>query len=574
MNKRWTLPMLFIILLLLAGCQSYTAREGKEVITLPSSDEAPLVTKFSTLQARKQEVLDAELASRKAAEEQMQALEEQKARELIAQQQAQAEQQRQMQAQQLEQSRQQAWDEAQASLADLKQKNIQLQKNKEELEARLDAALQALTASEGASGSASEQLLLTMQDLDDLTRSYETLTYHANELEGLLTEQQVVNRTLQQALGEAEQAALEREEELKSRHALQIQELKETIENLHAEMDMLKAQLEVKASTLEEKLRLEQEREEQARRLAEQKQQELALQQAQQQQWEEEQRIRQAALEEQYRQIPPISSLTFPRTYSTDKSTTLLEDQSQLHVMMLPLDDAPWSSKTMAMEVSNSISDLSYPVLFVTGHMQNVIEVVRAVGMHAVLVEGGAIITSLPIISSSRHGASVQLSEKKTLRLALAYLSEYEVLSTFSAGGDWQTVQKNITQSRQDALKATIEEGSLTEPTILAASLFEPSHQDWNTFSPIAYRQIDYLWPLTTQLEDAQFYDVYRATHFSSATDAGNTFLKGALKERIDYLFSRKVLPLSSSMLTIGGESVTDADGIARYGLVASFLVP
>lgn len=39
-------------------------------------------------------------------------------------------------------------------------------------------------------------------------------------------------------------------------------------------------------------------------------------------------------------------------------------------------------------------------------------------------------------------------------------------------------------------------------------------------------------------------------------------------------MFSRKMLPLASSMLTIGGESVADADGIARYGLVTSFLVP
>ncbi|MPN54356.1 hypothetical protein SDC9_202026 [bioreactor metagenome] len=63
-------------------------------------------------------------------------------------------------------------------------------------------------------------------------------------------------------------------------------------------------------------------------------------------------------------------------------------------------------------------------------------------------------------------------------------------------------------------------------------------------------------------------------THFSSATDAGNTLVKKDFKERIDYMFSRKMLPLASSMLTIGGESVADADGIARYGLVSSFLVP
>ena len=242
--------------------------------------------------------------------------------------------------------------------------------------------------------------------------------------------------------------------------------------------------------------------------------------------------------------------------------------------MLLPLDDTPWSEEGMALEVKNSIKDLSYPVIFLTGHMQNVIDVVREIGVHAVLVEGGAIITTLPIVSSSKHGASVQFSEKKTLRLSLSYLPEYKVLSTFASGGDWKAIQKEITGSRQEKLKAIIGEGSITEPTLIASSLFEPSHQDWNTFSPITYRQVDYLWPLTTLLEDEQFYDTYRATHFSSATDAGNTFFKGNLKERIDYLFSRKLLPLSSSMLTIGGESVADANGIARYGLVASFLVP
>jgi len=574
MNKRWLLPILLVILLFTAGCQSYTARQGKSAITIPAADEVQVVTKYSTLEAERQAILEAELARQEFEQEAEAARVKAEQEALRAQQQREVEERRLLEQQQLEQSRQQAWDEAQATIASLTEKNALLEQSKKDLESHLDTTLQALAASKGESGSTSEQLVSTMQQRDDLTQAYQTLTYHANELEGLLTEQQVINRELQRVLAENEEARLANESAMQSQHALEVQILQATIQNLGEEMAILKIQLEEKASTLEEKLRLEQEREAEAKRLAEQKQQELAQREAEQQRLEEEERIREAALQAQYRQIPPLASLTFPRVYATDTPTILLTDQSQLHVMLLPLDDTPWSEKGMALEVKNSIKDLSYPVIFLTGHMQNVIDVVREIGVHAVLVDGGAIITTLPIVSSSKHGASVQFSEKKTLRLALSYLPEYEVLSTFASGGDWKAIQKEITGSRQEKLKAIIGEGSITEPTLIASSLFEPSHQDWNTFSPITYRQVDYLWPLTTLLEDEQFYDAYRATHFSSATDAGNTFLKGNLKERIDYLFSRKLLPLSSSMLTIGGESVADANGIARYGLVASFLVP
>ena len=574
MNKRLLLPILLVILLFTAGCQSYTARQGKSAITIPAADEVQVVTKYSTLEAERQAILEAELARQEFEQEAEAARVKAEQEALRAQQQREVEERRLLEQQQLEQSRQQAWDEAQATIASLTEKNALLEQSKKDLESRLDTTLQALAASKGESGSTSEQLVSTMQQRDDLTQAYQTLTYHANELEGLLTEQQVINRELQRVLAENEEARLANESAMQSQHALEVQILQATIQNLGEEMAILKIQLEEKASTLEEKLRLEQEREAEAKRLAEQKQQELAQREAEQQRLEEEERIREAALQAQYRQIPPLASLTFPRVYATDTPTILLTDQSQLHVMLLPLDDTPWSEKGMALEVKNSIKDLSYPVIFLTGHMQNVIDVVREIGVHAVLVDGGAIITTLPIVSSSKHGASVQFSEKKTLRLALSYLPEYEVLSTFASGGDWKAIQKEITGSRQEKLKAIIGEGSITEPTLIASSLFEPSHQDWNTFSPITYRQVDYLWPLTTLLEDEQFYDAYRATHFSSATDAGNTFLKGNLKERIDYLFSRKLLPLSSSMLTIGGESVADANGIARYGLVASFLVP
>ncbi|MDT3357764.1 MAG: hypothetical protein LIR47_00310, partial [Spirochaetota bacterium] len=368
MNKRLLLPILLVILLFTAGCQSYTARQGKSAITIPAADEVQVVTKYSTLEAERQAILEAELARQEFEQEAEAARVKAEQEALRAQQQRVEEERLLLEQQQLEQSRQQAWDEAQAAIASLTEKNALLEQSKKDLESRLDTTLQALDASKGESGSTSEQLVSTMQQLDDLTQAYQTLTYHANELEGLLTEQQVINRELQRVLAENEEERLANESAMQSQHALEVQTLQATIQSLGEEMAILKIQLEEKASTLEEKLRLEQEREAEAKRLAEQKQQELAQREAEQQRLEEEERIREAALQAQYRQIPPLASLTFPRVYATDTPTTLLTDQSQLHVMLLPLDDTPWSEKGMALEVKNSIKDLSYPVIFLTGH--------------------------------------------------------------------------------------------------------------------------------------------------------------------------------------------------------------
>lgn len=508
MNTRRSLLLILIILVILVtGCQSYTAKEGKTRLTLPAGQEAPLVTKYSVLEAQKQEAL---------------AKQEEEAQQLL-----------------LEQRKQQeAWEQ--------------------------------LTNAEGLS----TELTSIESRHEELVRSFEQLSYQKGELETLLSEQQLINEHLQMALTQAQADHQTELSALIAAHEQKIEQLGATIRSLQTDNSLLKAQLEEKTLTLEEKVKLEQQRAEQVQK-AEQEEAErlhqLALEQERLARQEEEQKLLQLAL---HQQIPPLTELTYPRLYTTDKETILLDENAQLDVMLLTLDDQMWDSQEMVREVNASISDLSYPIIVATGHMQNVIDLVREMGQHAILVRGGAIISRLPIVKTDEYGASVQFSEKKTVRVSVANLPEYEVLEAFQAKGDWQTIQKQISPERLAALKAITAKGPVTEPTIIGASLYEPSHQDWNTFSPVTYRQIDYLWPLTAQLEEDQFYDVYRATHFSSATDAGNTLFKEDLKERVDYLFSRKLLPLTSTMLTIGGESVPDEQGIARYGLVASFLVP
>lgn len=555
-TRRLLLLILLSVTILFSGCQSYTAKEAKSRLALPPEPETTLVTKYSVLEAEKQELLAKQEAEELQLHQQMEQEEAQRKQALAWEQLTQAE------------------ADARNAIALLTEEKQTLQDQLDQLQAQLAQTSTTLSSQELTAEGLTNELTSIESRYAELLLSFDQLSYHASELETLLSEQQLINDHLQEFLTQAQTDHQAEMAALLASHEQEVAELLATIRSLQTDNTLLKAQLEEKTLTLEEKTRLEQQRAEQTRKAEQEemeRQQQIALEQQRLAQLEEEQRLRQLAL---HQQIPPLSELTYPRLYTTQAPTIHLEENGQLDVMLLPLDDRMWDSKAVVKEVHTSISDLNYPVMLVTGHMQNVIDLVREMGLHAVLVRGGAIISRLPIIKSDEYGASVQFSEKKTVRFSVANLPEYQILEAFQAKADWQTLQKKITPNRLAALKAITAQAAVTEPTILGASLYEPSHQDWNTFSPIAYRQIDYLWPLTAHLEEEQFYDVYRATHFSSATDAGNTLLKGELKERLDYLFSRKLLPLSSSMLTIGGESVPDGQGISRYGLVASFLVP
>jgi len=164
MNKRWLLPILLVMLLFTVGCQSYTASQGKDAIQLSASEGTLPVTKYSTIEAERQAILDAEMAKQQLEEAQRKAEAEEQERMLAARQAMEAEQQ-------LQQSRQQAWDEAQANIASLVEKNTLLERSNEDLQARLDATLQALSAIEGEQGSTSEQLVIALQQLEELTQA-------------------------------------------------------------------------------------------------------------------------------------------------------------------------------------------------------------------------------------------------------------------------------------------------------------------------------------------------------------------------------------------------------------------
>jgi flagellar biosynthesis GTPase FlhF len=379
------------------------------------------------------------------------------------------------------------------------------------------------------------------------------------------------------AAKEAEEAAARQQEEAEEQENAW-EDAQRQIASLTAKNEQLEATLaQLRQTVAEQELqaRLEAEAaEREAQAKAEQEAKAAAAEAERVQKMEEEARQLQLAREQQARQIPPLDQITFPREYSVGNQPMLSVAGDPLDVLMLPLDDIPWTDEEMADEIARSIGDLHPAILFVTGAMENVIEITKRVGMDGVLFEDGAILSVYAVTDMDDYGMEIRYSEDRQVRLSIADLPQYSVVQAFRNDGDWKTIQQAESQDRIDQVKAIIAKGDLATPTIVGASLYEPSFRDWDIFSPIAYRQMEYAWPLADTFEQEAFYDTYRTTHFDAATDAGNTIDAGDLKERIDYLFARKVLPLHVTVMTAGPLSVPGDDKIARYALYGSYLIP
>ena len=553
MNRRLVILLTLLITLMLLGCQSYTSRDGLASIQpLPPQKEEPIITKYSILQEQKAEKENAILRAQQEQEAALALAQEKKAKT------------------ELQTKLTSLTEEKKSLLVQIDQLKTTLEKQKTtliELQNLNEAQAQELSQTQAervlSALKTEEKYQASLQNAATLTEANAKLNQQILELQALLEEKESTIR-------QTEQLAAEKTAQMTA----QLQTVEDTLEELRSDNTVLQAQLAEKNLTIEEKIRLDQQRQEEAKRLADARLEAKKAQETEARLQAEALEAERLALEKERMQIPPLSSITYPRIYSTEKNSTLAKDGDKLRTIMLPLDDVAWKNPKMANEVYTSIKDLSVPVVFVTGHMENVIALVKEMRTDAVLFSTGAIITTFPIVKTSDFGVTVQYSDKVQIRLSLINLPQYEVLQAFLENNDWQTLQKVASEERLKKLETIVEEGSSTDPTLIGASLYEPSYQDWNTFSPVSYRQMDYLWPLSEFLEQAGFYDSYRITHFNEATDAGNTLIAKNWKERVDYLFSRKMLPLESSMLTIGGESVPDENTISRFGIFSAYLIP
>lgn len=291
------------------------------------------------------------------------------------------------------------------------------------------------------------------------------------------------------------------------------------------------------------------------------------FQQAKQQKEEHE-----AAVQRELASLPPLEEMAYPKTYQHGDAITT-KPMEKISVLLIPLGSVIYDEKTID-EIAGSVDDLHAKITIATGCKENVYQFVRYLNKSAVITEEGAIITDYALQgSATASGMTVKIDDTRTLRLTAIDLPQSDVFDAFIGNGEWKAIVDKDKKARLESVDAALVGDAISEAALFGASLYEPASTDWNSFSPVEYRQIDYAWPLADAIIDKGYFDTYRQTHFSEATDAGNTIIEKSLKERTDYLFAKHILPLSSSVVNLGPESI-EQDGYARYGVVAEYLIP
>lgn len=269
-------------------------------------------------------------------------------------------------------------------------------------------------------------------------------------------------------------------------------------------------------------------------------------------------------------EIPDLSTVSLPYVWRSGKTFTV-DPKKPIGVLLLPLGEEKLEDSEIE-AVLSSVSDLDAPVTILTGSQENVRSYVAKSGVSAVFTEQGAILSDLVLDGDpSQSGAVFTLDGNAALSFGVVDLPRRTDILASVAAGNAPAAAKEDAAGRKALLGEALDEGEAASSAIVGASLYEPAASDWGRFSSFSWRTGGNAWPLVEYAADRGWGDTWRQTHYSPETDPGNTAATPQVAERIDFLFGRRVIPLTSALVNLGPESQGEEQ---RRGVYATYLVP
>lgn len=269
--------------------------------------------------------------------------------------------------------------------------------------------------------------------------------------------------------------------------------------------------------------------------------------------------------------LDPLEEIVYPKSYRTGETITTLKNQP-ITVAFLPLGETTYDD-TQISEIMSSVSDLKPQITLVTGNKENTYKAVAASGESAVLTEQGAIITNYAFEQDPKsESVMLRLDDQRTFTVGVLNLPQLDLLPLIAENGDWKGLVDTRKSEREKTMRSVLDEAN-DGASLVAASLYEPATSDWQRLTAYDWRDSRYAWPLVDTALGLGWNDTFRQTHYSVESDAGNTLTMQDISERTDYLLNRRIIPLASNVVNIGPASL-ETNGYARYGIVATYLVP
>lgn len=305
---------------------------------------------------------------------------------------------------------------------------------------------------------------------------------------------------------------------------------------------------------------------------------ELLAKQEAQRKYEDEQKLKENLKEintaiEKKAEVNPypldLNKLQLPHIYRPLNSKQVLNsDFTAFQVLLLPLGNKTHSTENLTL-IYNGIKDIDLQFIFITGNRENQINFAKLAARDAVTLDKGTILFNTELKEATTSSASFLLSDKKALNLSsISLLIDNLSLENLDVES-YHKLCTELSGKRIDSLTAILE--NLEEKSLFALSDDEPSTSDWTLFTPYEYRK-ELAWPISDVLSNLGFRDTYRVTHFSEETDSGITQEIGPItKERLDYLYSKGLMEVSSTTLAIAG--LTN-DANPTFALIANYIYP
>lgn len=261
-----------------------------------------------------------------------------------------------------------------------------------------------------------------------------------------------------------------------------------------------------------------------------------------------------------------LSVLTFPHIYTPLKTNSTEKDGINIiSVLMLPLGYDSFTTDD-AKRILSANADISPDFVVLTGSLENQVTGAKEAGWDAVTLNGGTILHRPLLKEANEESASFFITSTKDIEISSLSFEE-----TMPANEDEveEWINSLISDSTESSMVMETVNSMTDREKILALSSSSPSGEDWISFTPFKYRE-DISFPVSSALLENGWLDAYRATHFSAETDGGITRRNGALYERLDFLYSQALIPISAISYPVRG--LTDKNG--AFALLAEFLIP
>ncbi len=235
-----------------------------------------------------------------------------------------------------------------------------------------------------------------------------------------------------------------------------------------------------------------------------------------------------------------LDELVIPHNYRPERTHLELDTENNpLRLLFLPLEEDADLER-----VASSVSHLETDFTFITGTLEQRVELSKLMGRDTVILEGGAVLYNTRLARMEKDYAIFNLNGDKDIQVSV--LDTYRGLP--SSGAEIDGWISGLTGDEKSLSRLKIADDEI----LFAFSSSEPDGNDWNIFTYYPYRK-DHVFRNAEIMRKYGFDDIYRQTHFLAEADPGITRKNGDVYERMDFIYSRNLIPVESVVFDVAG---------------------